>query len=88
MTARAFHDSGSLWRQQLEQAGCQVRWASRWGPLDLSSLIDQCQEIDCVISATDPYGAEFFQRCPRVRLVARCGVGVDTVDVAEASSRG
>lgn len=88
VTARAFHDSGSLWHQQLEQAGCQVRWASRWGPLDLTSLIDQCQEIDCVISATDPYGAEFFQRCPRVRLVARCGVGVDTVDVAEASSRG
>jgi phosphoglycerate dehydrogenase-like enzyme len=88
VTARAFHDSGSLWLQQLEQAGCQVRPASRWGPLDLASLIDQCQEIDCVIAATDPYGADFFQECPRVRLVARCGVGVDTVEVAEATRRG
>lgn len=32
--------------------------------------------------------AELLKRCPRLRVVARCGVGLDNVDVAAASQHG
>lgn len=88
VTARAFHDSGQVFWNWLTEAGCIVRPAARWGPLAHEHLIDACQDVDAVIAATDPYDAPFFAACPRVKLVARCGVGVDSVDLASATRHG
>ena len=88
ITARAFHDSGQEWWQKLEQAGCSLRKARRWGPLSIDELAQECQDIDAVIAATDPYQDAFFARAKRLKLVARCGIGIDSVDLVSASRHG
>ena len=88
VTARAFHDSGTdAWRS-LEAIGCRIRISDRWGPLVESSLIEQLKDIDAVIAATDPYGAQVFAECPSLKLVARCGVGIDSVCLSAATESG
>jgi len=88
VTARAFHDSGQVFWNRLTEAGCTVRAAALWGPLADDQLIDACYDVDAVIAATDPYDDAFFSACPRVKLVARCGVGVDSVDLVSATRHG
>lgn len=88
VTARAFHDSGQEWWQKLERAGCSLRKARRWGPLSIDELAQECHDIDAVIAATDPYQDAFFAHAKRLKLVARCGIGIDSVDLASASRHG
>lgn len=40
------------------------------------------------IAGATPYGASFMDRAPRLRVIARTGIGVDLVDVTEATRRG
>lgn len=88
VSARAFHDSGQEAQDQLKRQGCELHYSDRWGPLTESSLIAQLQNRDAVIAATDPYTREVFAACPQLKLVARCGVGIDSVSLADATDAG
>lgn len=88
VTAQAFAVSGSHERSRLEAAECEIRFARAWGPLTRESLVEQAGDCDAVIAATDPYDAETFASLPRLKLVARCGVGIDSVDLAAATAAG
>lgn len=88
VTARAFEDSGAEARRALLDRNCELILASRFGPLPLEMLIDEAKECDAIIAATDPYHSETFAALPRLKLVARCGVGIDSVDLKAASDAG
>jgi len=88
VTARAFHDSGIDAKHSLEASGCKIHFSDRWGPLTESSLIAQLQMADAVIAATDPYNKTVFRECSNLKLVARCGVGIDSVSIPEATDAG
>ena len=88
VTARAFHDSGIDAWKSLEAAGCRITISDRWGPLTEASLIEQLQNMDAVIAATDPYSPAVFAQCPALKLVARCGVGIDSVSLPAATEAG
>jgi phosphoglycerate dehydrogenase-like enzyme len=88
VTAQAFAVSGGDARRELEAAGCELLPSKSWGPLTESELIAQAHEVDAVIAATDPYVSNVFESLPRLKLVARCGVGIDSVDLAAASGAG
>jgi phosphoglycerate dehydrogenase-like enzyme len=88
VTARAFHDSGQDAQKALEACGCRLHFSDRWGPLPQTSLIAQLQGMDAVIAATDPYDHVVFEQCPKLKLIARCGVGIDSVSLADASQAG
>jgi phosphoglycerate dehydrogenase-like enzyme len=88
VTARAFADSGQAAREQLVRAGCQVIEATSFGPLTREQLVLESSDCQAVIAATDPYDCETFQALPNLKLVARCGVGIDSVDLAAATQEG
>lgn len=88
VTAQAFAVSGSEARRELEAAGCELAHSKSWGPLTESDLMEQAHDVDAVIAATDPYISKVFQSLPNLKLVARCGVGIDSVDLAAASAAG
>ncbi len=49
---------------------------------------DQLAKIEAIITrGRGQITSEFLERCPEMRVVARCGVGLDNVDVAAASRR-
>jgi phosphoglycerate dehydrogenase-like enzyme len=51
-------------------------------------LVEQAQGCDAVIAATDLYDADTFALLPHLKLVARCGVGIDSVDLSAATTAG
>lgn len=45
-------------------------------------------DAESVIAATEPFTREVIARTSRLRVIARCGVGYDAIDVAAADERG
>lgn len=88
VTARAFADSGQNAMELLNQRNCNVQLATRFGPLPLEDLIQQARDCDAIIAATDPYCEAAFSSLPKLKLVARCGVGIDSVDLSQATQHG
>jgi len=72
----------------LQQAGLTVKEPPRFGPLSEDLLIEQLQGCTAVIAATDPYNERVFAACPDLKVVARWGIGYDSVDVAAATRHG
>jgi phosphoglycerate dehydrogenase-like enzyme len=88
VTARAFWVSGDAARKDLEDAGCVVVDSPKAGPVPGPELIALLQGCQAVVAASDPYDAKVFSACPDLRIVARCGVGIDSVNLADATAAG
>jgi D-3-phosphoglycerate dehydrogenase len=65
-----------------EALGDGVEFVARPGPDDLAAAEGAIARADAVVDAA------LLARAPRLRVLARTGVGVDLVDLAEASARG
>ncbi len=70
----------------LREAGVEVLR----GPLEplrtASEVIDALQGCDGVIASMEPYTAEVFDALPRLKSLARWGVGYDSIDIEAASA--
>src|SRR3954447_985766 len=88
VTARAFWVSGQAAEAALEAAGCEVVRSFRAGPLTEDELIAALDGCQAVIASSDPYNARIFAACPDLKIVARCGVGTDSVDMQAAADAG
>jgi D-3-phosphoglycerate dehydrogenase len=88
VTARAFWVSGQEAEAALRKAGCEVVRSSRAGPLSEDELIEALEGCQAVIASSDPYNARVFAACPDLKVVARCGVGTDSVDMKAAAEAG
>ncbi len=86
VTARAFWESGQAGRSLLEQVGFEVIHSTRSGPLSKLDLIAQLQNCGAIIASSEPLDAEVFAACPDLRIIARCGVGIDSVDLQAATA--
>jgi D-3-phosphoglycerate dehydrogenase / 2-oxoglutarate reductase len=62
--------------------GDTIEFVARPGPEELADAEGAIARADAVVDAA------LLDRAPRLRVLARTGVGVDLVDVAEASARG
>jgi D-3-phosphoglycerate dehydrogenase (EC 1.1.1.95) len=57
--------------------------------ISYEELLEVVKDYDCIITRSrTPVTAELLERAERLRVVGRAGVGVDNVDVEEASRRG
>jgi phosphoglycerate dehydrogenase-like enzyme len=88
VTARAFWVSGQDEDARLRAEGCEVVRSPEAGPLPESKLIPLLADCDAVIASNDPYYAPVFSACPRLKIVARCGVGIDRINLLDASEAG
>lgn len=88
VTAQAFSVTGRDLQARLESLGCCVKHSLRWGPLSEEELITQAAQADAVIAATDHYSDKVFAKLPKLKLVARCGIGTDSVDLQAATQHG
>jgi phosphoglycerate dehydrogenase-like enzyme len=69
-------------------AGAEIVPAPRPGPLPEEELTPCLAGCDAVIASSDPYTHAVLQASPRLRLIARWGVGVDSIDLAAATESG
>lgn len=69
----------------LRQAACQVRFVP---PGDLPSLHAALAEANAWITGFEPVGAATLDGAPNIRVVAKCGAGMDNFDHDYLRSRG
>jgi len=86
VTPRSFgmHDPGL--RRRLEREVGVVRY--RPGPLAAAELAEAACDADGLLCGLDQVSAEVFAGAPRLRVVARYGVGADRVDLEAAARYG
>jgi phosphoglycerate dehydrogenase-like enzyme len=78
------------YRDVLDAAGLSLAYLPP-GPANQpteAELYESLPGVEALIAGSDLYSAHFFDRFPNVRVVARVGVGYDSIDVAAATARG
>lgn len=88
ITARAFFSAGARAAEPLVEAGLEVVRAPRFGPLPQPELVAALQGVGGVVASSDPYNEQVFAAAPDLRIVARTGVGYDSVDIEAATRHG
>ena len=86
VTPRSFGEYDEGLRHELDEAVAEVRY--RPGPLTARRLAEEVADADGLIAGLDEINADVFERAPRLRTVARYGVGTDRIDLEAAARRG
>jgi phosphoglycerate dehydrogenase-like enzyme len=73
---------------RLRAAGLRLRRAPKHGARSPHELVELARGCAAAIVSTDPFTADVLGALPGLRLIARVGVGVDSIDLAAASARG
>ncbi len=71
--------------QRLREAGYEVRLVERD---DRPALLAALADAEAWVAGFEPVGAETLAAAPGIRVVAKCGVGLDTFDFDYLRSRG
>jgi phosphoglycerate dehydrogenase-like enzyme len=76
------------YRQALRDAGFELVFPGKGHQLSEDELLAALDGIDASVAGSEPYTARVFAARPRLRVVARVGVGYDAVDVPAATRHG
>lgn len=83
-----FQQADGPYLEVLRSGGCEVVYPPEGLALrDPQTVIEQIQGVDAVIASVEPYTREVLQ-ASQLRVVARNGVGYDSVDVRAATELG
>ena len=72
----------------LKGAGLDIRLHPRSGHRSPAELAEILGDAVAVIASTDPFDASVFAVCPNLKVIARTGVGVDSIDIEAATAAG
>ena len=70
------------------RAGLELRLAPKYGPRSPTQLAGLLDGVVGAIVSTDPFTADVLRGAPALRVIARTGVGHDTIDMAVATELG
>jgi phosphoglycerate dehydrogenase-like enzyme len=73
---------------RLTAAGHAVRLAPKLGRRSPADLVELLDGVSAAIVSTDPFDAGVLGRARGLRVIARVGVGTDSIDVAAATRHG
>lgn len=73
--------------ETLNRAGLTVRYAPRVSDRSPDELTELVGDAVAVIADADPFDASVIGRASKLRVIARVGVGLDSVDVDAATAR-
>jgi len=72
----------------LRDIGLSIRLEPKTGPRSADELRNLLDDSVAVIASTDPFDAQTFESHKRLKVIARTGVGVDSIDMAAATRAG
>ena len=73
---------------QLEKAGYEIDLDNCGHKHTEDELIENLQGKDAFVGTTNPFTERVFEACPQLKIIARTGVGVDTIDIPSATRHG
>jgi phosphoglycerate dehydrogenase-like enzyme len=74
--------------ERFGERGLEVVLADVVQQLSEDQLIEQLRDVDAIVAGDDPLTARVLRSAPRLRVVARWGVGLDNVDLSTAADLG
>lgn len=84
-----------LFQKEVEYADClrQAGFDLRWPKLGFRQLIEpelraELPGVDATIAGSEPYTPAILESFPQLRVIARTGVGSDSIDIAAATRHG
>lgn len=72
----------------LTAAGFAMRVAPKRGMRSTDELLALCSDVAGAIVSTDPFTADVMRASPGLRVIARVGVGIDSIDATAATELG
>ena len=87
-TPRSYGKTDPQVFDMLRQAGLEVVRNDTGGILDKETIKTMLADCDGVIVGVDPMDAEVIAAAPRLKAIAKYGVGVDNIDLDAAKARG
>src|SRR5947209_14304557 len=72
----------------LEKTGARITRNPHQRRLKESELPGLVADAECWVAGTEPITRAVFEKAPRLKIVARVGVGLDSVDLDAAKERG
>jgi D-3-phosphoglycerate dehydrogenase / 2-oxoglutarate reductase len=88
VTPRSFGVDDPGIRAELEATVGEVRYNRTGRPLQSNELAAELGDVDGLIAGLDEINGSVFAAAPRLRVIARYGVGVSNVDLDAASRHG
>lgn len=88
VTPRSFGAHDPALRGDLERAVGEVRYNHRGRALTADEMREEVGDVDGVIAGLDQIDSTVFDAAPRLKVVARYGVGVSNVDLDAAYRHG
>jgi D-3-phosphoglycerate dehydrogenase len=88
ITATGFRERAPEAWQLLEESGFDIVETPVDRPLLHEEIAQLAADVEAAIVGVDPWDARAFDSTPRLRVIARFGVGLDNIDLAEAERRG
>lgn len=73
---------------RMREAGCEVLVRETPLPVDEGWLIDQVRDVSALVFAMEPVSQRLLAQARSLKIIARPGVGYDTVDLAAATRHG
>jgi phosphoglycerate dehydrogenase-like enzyme len=83
-----FEQDGPDTGRRLTAAGHVLRFAPKRARRSPAEMIDLLDGVTAAIVSTDPFDADVLDRASGLKVIARVGVGTDSIDVAAAARRG
>ncbi len=74
-------------RKTLESSGCEVRYNPHGRRLKASEVPELVSDAHGIIAGTEPYTQEVIKRAKNLEVIARVGVGLDSVDIETCRQR-
>jgi D-3-phosphoglycerate dehydrogenase len=71
-------------KQLLESSGCEVIENTLGRPFTFEELAQVVHDIDAVVAGVDTWDERVFKLAPKLKVIARFGVGVDNIDLDKA----
>jgi phosphoglycerate dehydrogenase-like enzyme len=88
ITYPAFDENDPLTAGALRAAGLEIRLEPRLRERSPEQVLRFMADATAGVISTDPFDRAVFAGCPWLRVLARVGVGVDTIDVDAATEAG
>ncbi|GMA98985.1 phosphoglycerate dehydrogenase [Pelosinus sp. IPA-1] len=73
---------------RLKAIGCEVITNSHGRPLTEGEMINIAQDVDALIVGNDKVTSAIIRSCPKLKVIAKHGVGVDAIDSKTANECG
>ena len=74
-------------KKLLEEVGCEIIENPHGRPYTFEELKEIVGDIDGVVVGVDTWNEEVFRLAPKLKVLARFGVGVDNIDLKAAEKR-